>query len=243
MRTISLLLLALVAVFAALGQTASAQTGPRANFPAPTRTLSFGSTSENIEGLFLLHEGKHLPIVIPALQRSLPIPFTGSSIQLFREEETPQGGKRFVPVGSWEWPASASATWLLVHAAGNHRYGGLPLPDDKAAFPIRSVRVINLTGQQLAARFGDQNVMLNPLQVNAVSVTPGSKNRVVCAFGLRDGASDWQLAGRHVLSLAPDHRADLIVRHGGVVDGAPRVIAQAIVAYHPPQTAAAGGAR
>lgn len=203
-----LCLLGLIAIAATVG--VSAQNGG-----SPQRVLTLGSAGGPISDLFVSSQGKFVPVEIPAYERGKSIPFSASTIELFRKVSDPVKGESYHPVGSWPWPTAqaTSEVWLIVQQKSGE-YRGLVLADDVTTFPRQSIRLINFATQPLGAKIKEQTFLIEPLTVQVVPATPDQRKRVDTLLALPNATGVWEPLPHPLIMYNENYRANLIVADG-----------------------------
>jgi hypothetical protein len=86
--------------------------------------------------------------------------------------ENVNGKDQMVAVGNVTFPnvTSGKNYLVIVGSEGGMYFGGTALPDSTSDFPLKSVRVVNVTPLKVVATCNDKNIPLNPGQYTVAPV-------------------------------------------------------------------------
>lgn len=189
---------------------------------SPTQTIHFRfmAWERAITDLYL-NDGRnnYIPITAPgyAWSPGYEVISGGSTLTLYRQVE--KGGLK-------TYQAAAQATLTpdcrdyqiaLLRQNTDFPYRMIPLPRDLNVFGPGQVRLFNFTPHPVAVKLGEENLELPPLEWRMVTVSPDNKYRVVMLNAIHI-AGAWVRGGNRVISLRPDHRADVTIIHSDTKD-------------------------
>lgn len=182
-----------------------------------TITAKFMAWEQPTTGLYTTADGRTFtPVSAPAYRygQSALIP-AGTTLRLYqpitRDGETTYEVALEAPIPSG---ATQIKTYLLPRSrsASRSSYQAIVLPDDPQAFQSQQVRVFNFAPHTAAVKIGDEQFTLEPLASRVMTAKPDHKLRVITAMSMNVNG-DWTGLGLQVLSVRPDHRADIVLIH------------------------------
>jgi hypothetical protein len=181
-------------------------------------------------------KGKPQFITLGTARRGEPFPLSRARNPLvfLRERLNPAPGEPTMePAGSVAWPAEAKERVVFVLATapgpgGRIAVRGLAANDDLSQFPVNSARVVNLTGAELALRFGGRDSQIaagfSSPQVYPVTAEPESLEIPIIQTVLAQRVGDqFKLIYRGRINAWSNSRSLVIVSPAGEGSANPRV--------------------
>jgi len=194
---------ALCPVFAATTTTLAAP--PKADEPAFC-LLAVGDQKLPEDLHYLRSSKEGIPVAVSSGRRSepLPAPAAGEALVFgLKRADATTGESAFMPLCRIEWPGDGVTRALVLLAMDREKIRGVAVDDGERAFPRASLRVINLTGRSLLARWGGFQGELAPGPAAAkpfprvATTTAGQPGRFQVGLGVRqpDGNAKVIFAG------------------------------------------------
>jgi hypothetical protein len=207
------------------------------NAPAFTGTALTYDGKAPAERLAVLDaKGKPEFITLGTARRGQPFPLSrgGNPVVFLRERTNPQPGESpFEPAGSIAWPSDAKERVVFIVAVGADASGriavrGIAANDDVGHFPVNSARFVNLTGSELALRFGGRDSQIaagfSSPQVYPVTAEPESLEIPIIQTVLAQRVGDqFKLIYRGRINAWSNSRSLVIVSPAGEGSANPRV--------------------
>lgn len=125
----------------------------------------------------------------------ISIPYPGPRLPLYTKLVDPEtGAERYVESAKVEIPKECRQLSFIVLpkgvVEGIRRFDAIVYDDSGDDFPLNSVRLINLSPFEVAARFGDHAFKTAPGELSVHSVTVDEKSRVFAVAGQLSSSGD-----------------------------------------------------
>lgn len=144
--------------FLGLAGSASSAFAVEPEVTGPMFTVLATGTQSLPEGLhYLTSPNEGVPFEASSARRTAPMAAPAGTALVFGvpRPAPAEGESRFMPLFSANWPAGATERVLVLLAAEGDRLGGVAIDDGERVFPRGTLRVVNLLGRPIAARWGD----------------------------------------------------------------------------------------
>lgn len=196
-----------------------AQEPPAVDPEAPLFTLDFRTLGWDapVSGIFFFDGSEKKDLVASVSRPSRPKRYTGPNPLVFYRAGPPVepgAPPSLQPVASLDLRSLDSRQLLLFVPTSNQSEGleflvrALPDPLEEAVGG--SLRLINLTRSELAAKVNETTVRLDPGEIGSIMAEPRSDNSLGMRVAARK-AESWELVFSTVLGFRPNQRVSLFI--------------------------------
>ncbi len=154
--------------------------------------------------------GKDVSLDIPAFAASGEYAYAGPNpMAIYRKSKTPSSDKPPVPVALIHFDPAWNHALVFVYPRADGTLGARTAPNDKEHFKPDSIRIFNLTTQQILLKINDEEQTLKPMQVTIVEAKNQAQSMPVRYAFEEKGAWVWK--GSNYFSIRQGTRRTVVL--------------------------------